>query len=180
MNQYRRVRGVTLIELLVTLTVAAILLGVAVPSFTNLIVSNRAVAQTSLFVNALNYARSEAVKRGQFVYVRPPSGSTDWTQGWQIFVKASTNLDSTFQTGDTLLRTQGAFTGNANLTSASQNNSISYVGFNGLGGLLTDANLFGSNNTGTNTELQFSFTVAGRTDLTKTISINRIGRVTIQ
>ena len=55
--------GVTLVELMVTIAVAAILLAVAVPGFRNLIVSNRLTATTNAFVAALNLARIEAVKR---------------------------------------------------------------------------------------------------------------------
>lgn len=76
--------GFTLIELMVTIAIAAILLGVAIPSFTSVIISNRLTASTNEFVTSLNLARSEAIKRGQHVVVRKTG--TDWEDGWQVFV----------------------------------------------------------------------------------------------
>jgi type IV fimbrial biogenesis protein FimT len=59
----RRVSGFTLIELLVTISVASVLLAIAVPSFNQLILINRLTAQANEVVSALNFARSEAIKR---------------------------------------------------------------------------------------------------------------------
>lgn len=55
--------GFTLIELMVTIAVAAILLAVAVPSFRHLIISNRLTTAANDVVTALTVARSEAIKR---------------------------------------------------------------------------------------------------------------------
>jgi len=57
------VRGFTLIELMVTLTVAMILLAIAVPSFTYVTVSSRLTTTANELVTALTVARSEAIKR---------------------------------------------------------------------------------------------------------------------
>lgn len=58
-----RARGFTIVELMVTVAVAAILLVIAVPSFRNIINSNRLTTATNTLVNALNTARMEAIKR---------------------------------------------------------------------------------------------------------------------
>lgn len=90
----RRSRGVTLIELMVTLAVAAILLAAAVPSFTALIQNNRAAAQVNEFVTAIHVARGEAIKRGMPVSVCSSSdqqrcnGGSSWNQGWIVFEDA--------------------------------------------------------------------------------------------
>lgn len=55
--------GFTLIELMVTIAVAAILLAVAVPSFRHLIISNRLTTAANNVVTAVTLARSEAIKR---------------------------------------------------------------------------------------------------------------------
>lgn len=62
-------RGLTLIELLVTLSVLAILLGIAVPSFTGLINSNRLTSRANELVAAFGEARIEAIRRNQHVVI---------------------------------------------------------------------------------------------------------------
>ena len=83
-NQLEHSPGFTLMELMVTIAIAGILLGVAIPSFTSIISSNRLTTYANELVTALNFARSEAIKRGQHVVVRKTG--TNWEDGWQIFV----------------------------------------------------------------------------------------------
>lgn len=56
-------KGFTLVELMVTLAVAVILMVIAVPSFKNIILSNKLTTTANDVVSALNFARTEAVKR---------------------------------------------------------------------------------------------------------------------
>ena len=94
-----RIRGFTLIELIVTVAIAAILLTIGVPSFQTMILNNTRVAQTNEFVGVLNLARSEAIKRGSRVVIcRSTNGSscaTDttgiWEGGWIAFVDRNQN-----------------------------------------------------------------------------------------
>ena len=89
--------GFTLVELMVTLAVMTILVTVAVPAFIDVIRDNRQIAATNELVTALNYARSEAIKRGVPVSVcrcvdnasATPScdeSGSDWSVGWMVFV----------------------------------------------------------------------------------------------
>jgi type IV fimbrial biogenesis protein FimT len=55
--------GLTLVELMVTVAVAAVLLMIAVPSFKNITLSNRLDTAANDLVNAINVARMEAIKR---------------------------------------------------------------------------------------------------------------------
>ncbi len=115
--------GVTLVELMVTIAVAAILLAVAVPGFRNLIVSNRLTATTNAFVAALNLARIEAIKRNARVTLCKTAdpnatepnraASATWSQGAIVFVDRGTvgTVDSgnTVESRDILLRVLGPF-----------------------------------------------------------------------
>jgi type IV fimbrial biogenesis protein FimT len=74
--------GFTLVELLVTIVVAAILLAVAVPSFRDYQASQQVRSTTADLVSAINLARSEAVKRMASTSVSPASGG--WVNGWSV------------------------------------------------------------------------------------------------
>jgi len=84
-------RGFSLMELMFTITVLGILLGVAVPNFLEIVRNNRLVSQNNEFIGSLNLARSEALKRSGSVSVCASadqatcSGSTNWTTGWIVF-----------------------------------------------------------------------------------------------
>ena len=81
----------TLIELMVTLAVFAILIGIALPSFQTQIVNNRSLVLADELVGALNYARTEALKRGKSITFCPTNSAgtdcgTDWKSGWLVVV----------------------------------------------------------------------------------------------
>lgn len=100
----RAQRGVSLIEVLIVITIAAILLGVGIPSLQTYIASSRVVSSSQELFTALQYARSEALKRGQQVTLRHngTAGSRDWTSGWRMFVDVNGN--GTQDAGDETLR----------------------------------------------------------------------------
>jgi type IV fimbrial biogenesis protein FimT len=79
-----RTKGFTLIELMITVAVAAILAMAAAPSFTSLIASQRIrTASFDLMAN-LTLARSEAIKQNADVTVASASGTNSWANGWTI------------------------------------------------------------------------------------------------
>jgi len=58
----KRENGFSLIELMVTMSMAAIVLSIGVPSFRSVIMDNRLVTQANEFVTSVNLARSAAVR----------------------------------------------------------------------------------------------------------------------
>ncbi len=85
----RASRGFTLIEMLVTLTVLAILMGIGVPSFRSFVAGQRVKTVSNDLMTALMQARSEAVKRNANVTIAPFVANT-WTSGWTLKDSAST------------------------------------------------------------------------------------------
>ncbi len=121
--------GFTLIELMITLTIAAIVLTVGVPSFQTMILNNSRVAQVNEFIGVLNMARSEAIKRGSRVVIcRSTNGSscaTDttgiWEGGWIAFVDRNQNgvLNAGAPDNEELLKVQSSIANKFTLRSGS-------------------------------------------------------------
>ena len=92
MKPNRNVAGFTLIELVTTVTLLGILLAIAVPSFRQLTLNQGVKSAAFDLFSALQYTRSEAIKRpGQTITLVPVSGS-DWTTGWKLLVGSGTVL----------------------------------------------------------------------------------------
>lgn len=74
--------GFTLIEVMVTITVLAIMLAIAAPSFVNLIENSRVRTQADTLLTAINLARSEAVKQGAPMSIQNEPGG--FINGWCV------------------------------------------------------------------------------------------------
>lgn len=157
-----RTPGFTLVELLVTVAVAAILLALAVPGFGALVRSNRAEVQASSLVNSLGYARSEAVKRGVQVTVSPLAAGAPWNGGWRVWIDR--NGDGAYAAGaDDELQVLAAFSGDATLAP-----SAGAVIFDRIG---NEAGLaIGATNT-------FAYRVGTFCRLGRDITVNHMGRI---
>lgn len=140
----KRCNGFTLVELMVTLVVTAIVIAVAVPSFNTQIKNNRSEAIGDEFVSALNFARLEAVKRAGRVSLCSSTNGTDcsnggWTDGWIVFVDYA-NADNaaplTAQGGETnILKRWNKTVEGSDIEVKSNNADISFIRFTGLGSL---------------------------------------------
>lgn len=104
-------RGFTLIELMVTLSIAIILLVLAVPSLEDASLTTKFSAQSNALLASLQLARSEAIKRNARVVVcktadwtaTNPACTTSggWEQGWFIF--HDVNNDANRGTTETIM-----------------------------------------------------------------------------
>ncbi len=110
--------GFTLVELIVALTVAAILVSIAVPSFSTMVQNNRLTAQANHFIAALTYARSEAVKRSATIDVIATSATSanEWGPGLKVKVNGGADL-KVFQ----------ALDGSSTLNSVGDNSTFQYL-----------------------------------------------------
>jgi len=129
-------RGVTLIEVMVVLGIAAILLAFAVPSFQEFVARNRLDGAAQELLTSLQFARSEATRRGAQVTLRldGTAGSKDWGSGWTMFVDANGN--GALDTGEEVIRQGMALT--APLTLISSAALDTFIAFN-RDGRLTNA-----------------------------------------
>lgn len=116
--------GFTLIELMVTILVAAILLTIAVPAFQNFLRNDRQWTSANSLVMSLNAARSEAIKQDTAVSVCATangascSAASPWSQGWIVLSSAS---------GSTAVLTVPALDTGTTLTEASGLSAVTFL-----------------------------------------------------
>jgi type IV fimbrial biogenesis protein FimT len=107
----RHQQGFNLLELMATVAILGVLLGLGVPAFNDLIRNNRVVADTNKLVVALSSARSEAVRRGLPISVCATNSAqtacvatANWAaNGWMVFTDA-TGTAGTFDGTDEILQ----------------------------------------------------------------------------
>lgn len=121
----RAVAGFTLLELMVTVAVAAILATLAAPSFRQYILNQRIKSASSDLVSALSLARSEAITRNCKVNIVQTGGS--WIGGWTV------TTDATSCGAATQLFTHEAFNSGISIAASGSPTTITY----GLGGRAT-------------------------------------------
>jgi type IV fimbrial biogenesis protein FimT len=130
---FRRAGGYNIVELMVALSIGAIVMGIGISSYRYVTNSNRVSTEVNALLGDMMLARSEAIKQGQPVSVCPSAGgtacdaTTNWQKGWIVF--SDVNGDGAFTVGsDTLLRVQKAF---ATTTDTFQSdNAVEFVTYN--------------------------------------------------
>ena len=81
-NQRTRSRGFTITETMVTVAVLVILIGLATPSFREILLAQGVKTASFDVFAGLILARSEAVSRNTTVTITPSGGN--WSDGWTI------------------------------------------------------------------------------------------------
>jgi type IV fimbrial biogenesis protein FimT len=176
--------GFTMIELMVTIAIVAILTTLAAPSFKRLIQSNTMSGTVNSFLADLRYARSESIRRGGSVVVcrsdspeaASPScaasnsaGTKGWASGWIIF--QDNDKGGTYNAGDNLLRVQSAISAVDAITegTASVSTALTFTGTGRLQSLPAAS-----------TPLQLTFGGSSyATDVKRIVCVNLSGRARV-
>lgn len=114
MPSSRRNSGYTMMEMVMTMAIVAILASIAVPGFKYVTSSNRIATEVNGLLGDMQFARSQAVKEGLPVTVCTSSDgltctNTDWELGWIVFLDS--NSSKSVDPGESIIRTQPAFGG---------------------------------------------------------------------
>ncbi|MEO7432625.1 MAG: GspH/FimT family pseudopilin [Dokdonella sp.] len=172
-RHWRQSGGFTLIEMMVTIAIVAILAAIALPSYQQAIKTNRVTADTNDLISAFNIARNEAISRGHPVSVCASSNGTscagvavtDWSSGWIAFTDYGAPGVLEAGLGDQVVRVWGK----ANINDTVKSTSFGYVMFNRTGvARIGNANLAGGTFTITPSSCQ--------ANQQRSLSITRMGR----
>jgi type IV fimbrial biogenesis protein FimT len=169
--RWRTSAGFTMLELVMVISIAAILLVIGVPSFRYMATANRVSSEVNALISDLQFARAEAIKEGQTVVAcASTDGSTCnntnlWDNGW--IVCSDPLNDGTCDNGQTVHRIQKPFTSTDSFTASGNTTSLTFnrEGFAvALPGIVTIA-------------LHISPVVAS---YTRCVAISAVGTLTVQ
>ena len=160
--------GFTVIELMIVLSIIAVLIVVAAPSMRTMIISNQLRSVSGDLQSDMSIARSEASKLSQRVVICASSdqdtctSGSAWSAGWIVFVDANNNGQrATSGTAEPLIRIREAIPASIGITAP----GVSALSFRAIGIVNTASN----------------FTICPTTAATgvpgRSINMNALGRV---
>lgn len=164
-------KGFTFIELMVTIAIAAILMAVAAPNFTSMMINQSVDRDRDALFSLLLGARTEAINRGRTVTVCSSSDmvtckvgavaiTSDWSDGWIVFFDTNGNGVVEAGNNDFILKVNEALQSEVSLGSSAGGS----ITFNSLGRTLTPST--------------FTFThVSGDADFQRQVIVTTTGRV---
>lgn len=106
--------GFTLIELMITLAIFAIILSVSAPSLRSFLSRSELTSSSNHFLSTINHLRTEAIRRNSYTTLCPSTdgihcNGTDWEDGWIAFEDIDRNYrvaddssEEIFSTGEAL------------------------------------------------------------------------------
>lgn len=137
----KKINGFTLIELMVAVTVLAVLLTMGIPQFSKMLSNNRMTSTTNSVLAGIQMARAEAITRGVPVIFcqnnatnNGCSGITNLANGW--LVGTDTDADGA---PDEILKVSGAYPGTMQVT-GNANFLTTFIRFN-ASGLIESGNI---------------------------------------
>ncbi|RDH45524.1 GspH/FimT family pseudopilin [Zooshikella ganghwensis] len=130
---FKKNNGFTLIELMITIVILAILVAIAVPSFDTIIRNYRLQNEVNRIVGSLSLARSEAIKRN--AVVRIARSDTNWNQGWTIYIDNTDDALTTYQGPAGLTELQFYEASGGDITVNTNSAVTQHISFSGNGRL---------------------------------------------
>jgi type IV fimbrial biogenesis protein FimT len=142
-KRWHAAAGLTLVELMVVVTITAILAAIALPDFTSVTRVTRIKAEANALANAVSYAKSEAIRRNTIVVLcQLKSGvnlatpacattGTNWALGWAVF--ADDNDDHDITAGEALLTIKAPQPASMTIELAGTPSPSRYLTFNPAG-----------------------------------------------
>jgi type IV fimbrial biogenesis protein FimT len=177
----RLVTGFTLVELVVTVALIGIAVGLGVPAFQRFIESGRLTAAANDLLTDATFARMEAIKRkggltagqvGQVVMctssdaMNCTTGATEWGSGWIVFWDQ--DRSGTFTAADVMLKVHGALP--ASLTAVTTPANVTRISFDSTGALQDSLTNITISSTHTNQGRSISFGPLGQIAIVRNIS----------
>lgn len=167
----QRMRGFTLVELIVAMVVAGVVAAIAIPNFRLLILNQQSEAIGEELISSFQFARSEAIKRSGFVTVCPSNTGTScggsWGNGLLIIVDGAVANGASIDLQDSADRLNYIqFTNDEAVINAS---GPAFVRYNSRGMMVNAA-------TGVTFDLT-SYVTGCKGDYLRAISIGRAGMI---
>lgn len=118
--------GFSLVEMLTTMSILAILLVIASPGLASLTSANALASAQSELAAAMMMARGEAMKRGLQVGLTAaaPVAGTEFTGGWTVFVDS--NANGIFDAGEQVVRQQAAYRTNVRISTSGGTTTVAF------------------------------------------------------